>query len=201
MKKIKLDIPVIVEGKYDVIKLSSIIDGQIIKTDGFSIFKSEETKSYIRQIAEKKGVIVLTDSDGGGLVIRNHLKSILPKDKVIHLYPPQVEGKEKRKTAPSKEGFLGVEGLDAHILRNLFAPFENTKEDTPKKSVTKLDFFEDGLTGSPDSANKRNALKKRLGLPMNMSANALIDTINLLYSYEEYKVFLTESESLNDKNL
>ena len=197
MKKIKLDIPVIVEGKYDVIKLNSVIDGQIIKTDGFSLFKSEETKSYIRQVAAKKGVIVLTDSDGGGLVIRNHLSSILPKDKVIHLYPPQVEGKEKRKTAPSKEGFLGVEGLDAETLRSLFAPFENTEEDKEKRLITKLDFYEDGLTGCAESATKRNALKKRLGLPKNMSANALLDTLNLLYSYEEYKIFLTESESLN----
>ena len=195
MKKITIDIPIIVEGKYDVIKLNSIIDGQIIKTDGFGLFKSEETQNYIRQLAHKKGVIVLTDSDGAGLLIRNHLSSILPKEKIIHLYPPQIEGKEKRKTTPSKEGFLGVEGISADTLRMLFAPFESNIQKNKSKQVSKLDFFEDGLTGAPNSANKRNALKKRLGLPLNISANALLDTINLLYSYEEYKAFLKESET------
>lgn len=195
MKKITIDIPIIVEGKYDVIKLNSIIDGQIIKTDGFGLFKSEETQNYIRQLAHKKGVIVLTDSDGAGLLIRNHLSSILPKEKIIHLYPPQIEGKEKRKTTPSKEGFLGVEGIQADTLRILFAPFESNIQKNKPKQVSKLDFFEDGLTGAPNSANKRNALKKRLGLPLNISANALLDTINLLYSYEEYKAFLKESET------
>ncbi|MBQ4116485.1 MAG: DUF4093 domain-containing protein [Clostridia bacterium] len=195
MKKITIDIPIIVEGKYDVIKLNSIIDGQIIKTDGFGLFKSEETQNYIRQLAHKKGVIVLTDSDGAGLLIRNHLSSILPKEKIIHLYPPQIEGKEKRKTTPSKEGFLGVEGIQADTLRMLFAPFESNIQKNKPKQVSKLDFFEDGLTGAPNSANKRNALKKRLGLPLNISANALLDTINLLYSYEEYKAFLKESET------
>lgn len=194
MKKITVDIPIIVEGKYDVIKLNSIIDGQIIKTDGFGLFKSEETKNYIRQLADKKGVIVLTDSDGAGLVIRNHLNSILPKEKIIHLYPPQIEGKEKRKTTPSKEGFLGVEGISADTLRQLFTPFEsNTKKEQTKK-VSKTDLYEDGLIGLPNSVGKRNALKKKLGLPQNISTTALIDTINLLYSYEEYKTFLKNCE-------
>lgn len=195
MKKITVDIPIIVEGKYDVIKLNSIIDGQIIKTDGFGLFKSEETKSYIRQLADKKGVIVLTDSDGAGLVIRNHLNSNLPKEKIIHLYPPQIEGKEKRKNTPSKEGFLGVEGLSADTLRKLFAPFEADIKKVQTKKVSKIDLYEDGLIGLPNSADKRNALKKRLGLPLNISTNALIDTINLLYSYEEYKAFMNESET------
>ena len=195
MKKITVDIPIIVEGKYDVIKLNSIIDGQIIKTDGFGLFKSEETKNYIRQLAEKNGVIVLTDSDGAGLVIRNHLNSILPKEKIIHLYPPQIEGKEKRKNAPSKEGFLGVEGISADTLRNLFAPFESNVKKENIRKVSKTDLYEDGLTGYPNSADKRNALKKRLGLPQNISTNALLDTINFLYSYEEYKAFLKESET------
>ncbi|MBR5323100.1 MAG: DUF4093 domain-containing protein [Clostridia bacterium] len=195
MKKISIDIPIIVEGKYDVIKLNSIIDGQIIKTDGFGLFKSEETKNYIRQLADKNGVIVLTDSDGAGLVIRNHLNSILPKEKIIHLYPPQIEGKEKRKNSPSKEGFLGVEGISADTLRTLFAPFESDSKKEGKKKVSKTDLYEDGLTGYPNSADKRNALKKRLGLPQNISTNALLDIINFLYSYEEYKEFLKESET------
>ena len=195
MKKISIDIPIIVEGKYDVIKLNSIIDGQIIKTDGFGLFKSEETKNYIGQLADKNGVIVLTDSDGAGLVIRNHLNSILPKEKIIHLYPPQIEGKEKRKNSPSKEGFLGVEGISADTLRTLFAPFESDSKKEGKKKVSKTDLYEDGLTGYPNSADKRNALKKRLGLPQNISTNALLDIINFLYSYEEYKEFLKESET------
>ena len=191
MNKIKINLPVIVEGKYDLIKLQSIIDGHIIKTDGFSIFKSEENKEYIKKVAEKNGVIVLTDSDGAGLVIRNHLSSILPKDKIFHIYPPQIEGKERRKSAPSKEGYLGVEGISADVLRTLFAPFESN-EPKDKTKVTKTDFFEDGLTGSIDSSTKRKALQKMLGLPSNISANALIDAINLMYTYDEYKNFIKE---------
>ena len=195
MNKIKLDIPVIVEGKYDVIKLNSIIDGQIIKTDGFGLFNSRETKEYIKKLAEKNGVIVLTDSDGAGLVIRNHLSSILPKEKIIHLYPPQICGKEKRKTTHSKEGFLGVEGISADTLRSLFAPFEAQTKDDTKKLVTKLDFYNDGLTGNADSKKKRDLIKSKLNLPSNISANALLDAINLLYSYDEYKAIVKESES------
>lgn len=195
MDRIKIDIPVIVEGKYDVIKLNSIIDGHVIKTDGFSLFKSRETQKYIKKLAEPKGIIVLTDSDGAGLVIRNRISSILPKDKLIHLYPPQIEGKEKRKTAPSKEGYLGVEGLSAHIIRGLFAPFEahnDTNEN--KRQITKTDFYNDGLTGKENSAEKRRALQKELGLPSNISANALLEVLNFLYSYDEYKAFLNRED-------
>ncbi|MBQ7968766.1 MAG: DUF4093 domain-containing protein [Clostridia bacterium] len=194
MNKIKIDIPIIVEGKYDLIKLQSLIDGHIIKTDGFGIFKSEQTKDRIRKMAEKNGIIVFTDSDGAGLVIRNHLKSILPKDKIFHIYPPQINGKEKRKKAPSKEGYLGVEGLSPDIIRSLFAPFECQSKTEERRPVTKLDFFEDGLTGKNESKSKRIALQKRMGLPDNISVNALLDTINFLYSYDEYKKFLSESE-------
>lgn len=195
MDKIKLDIPVIVEGKYDVIKLGSIIEGKIIKTDGFGLFNSTETAEYIRKLAEKTKVIVLTDSDGAGLVIRNAINSILPKDRIIHLYIPQTEGKEKRKKAPSKEGYLGVEGIDADTLRRLFKPFESTEEKSAGRKVTKADLFNDGLTGGCNSTSKRNALKKRLGLPANLSANAMLDAINLLCTYEEYKAFIKESEA------
>ena len=138
MNKIKIDIPIIVEGKYDVIKLQSIIDGQIIRLDGFSFFSSKENQNYVRKVAEKHGVIVLTDSDGAGLVIRNHLKSIIQNDKIYHIYTPQIKGKEKRKDAPSKEGFLGVEGQSAETLRNLFSPFISKKTTENTKKVTKL---------------------------------------------------------------
>jgi ribonuclease M5 len=194
MNKIKIDIPIIVEGKYDLIKLQSIIDGHIIKTDGFSLFKSQENKKYIKKIAEKNGIIILTDSDGAGLVIRNYLSSILPKDKIFHIYPPQIVGKEKRKTAPSKEGYLGVEGISADVLRKLFEPFVQDTVRKNKRMITKLDFFEDGLTGCSNSVEKRSALLKKLDLPQNISANALLDTLNFLYSYEEYKKFINEGE-------
>ncbi|MBE6718524.1 MAG: DUF4093 domain-containing protein [Ruminococcaceae bacterium] len=198
-EKIKLDIPIIVEGKYDIIKLKSIIDGQIIKTDGFSVFKSDENKEYIRQLADKNGIIVLTDSDGAGLVIRNYLNSILPKEKIIHLYPPQIKGKEKRKVTSSKEGYLGVEGIDIDVLRSLFSPFEkNNVCDDTKRKVTKLDLFDDGLIGGQNSAEKRLWLKQYLNLPSNISTNALIDTINFLYSYEEYKAILEKRIKQND---
>ena len=193
MNKIKIDLPIIVEGKYDVIKLQSIVDAQIIKTDGFSIFDSDEKKNYIRKLAEKSGVIVLTDSDSAGLLIRNHLNSILPKDKIYHIYPPQIEGKEKRKTTHSKEGYLGVEGVSADILRSLFRPFEQSFEENTKKQITKLDLFEDGLIGSINSKEKRENLLKILNLPKNLSTNALLNSLNFLYSYEQYKNFVKES--------
>ena len=122
MDRLKISIPIAVEGKYDKIKLSSIIDGQIITTDGFGVFASDEKKMLIRRLAEPRGIIVLTDSDGAGLVIRNYFRSILPKDKLINLYTPQIAGKEKRKKCPSKAGFLGVEGIEACKIRSLILP-------------------------------------------------------------------------------
>ena len=196
MNKIKIDIPIIVEGKYDLIKLRSLIDGTIIKTDGFGIFKSNEVKKHIQRLAEKQGIIIFTDSDSAGLVIRNHLKSIIPSDKLFHIYPPQIQGKERRKNAPSKEGYLGVEGLSADVIRSLFVPFE-TKDGIQreqKKEITKIDFFEDGLTGNENSAQKRKKLLKKLGLPDNLSANALLETLNFLYDYEFYKETIKQIE-------
>ncbi len=195
MNKIKIDIPVIVEGKYDLIKLKSIIDANIITTNGFGIFKDKEKDDYIKKLAAKKGIIVLTDSDGAGLVIRNYLKSILPKEKIFNIYPPQIEGKEKRKTMPSKEGFLGVEGIDAQMLRQLFLPVSSPEITEDTKKVTKLDLYLDGLSGGDKSEEKRNELKKRIGVPNNISSNALLDAINHLYSYEEYKKLIKQMES------
>ena len=195
MNKIKIDMPVIVEGKYDLIKLDSIIDADIITTNGFGIFKDKEKDGYIKKLAEKKGVIVLTDSDGAGLVIRNHLKSVLPKEKVFNVYPPQIEGKEKRKTAPSKEGLLGVEGIDAQTLRQLFLPFSSEATDENTQKVTKLDFYLDGLSGKPQSEEKRKKLQRMIGVPSNISSNALLDAINHLYSYEEYKELIKQTET------
>lgn len=186
-EKLKIPIPIAVEGKYDKIKLSSIIDGQIITTDGFGVFASEEKKQLIRRLAEPCGIIVLTDSDGAGLVIRNYFRSILPKDKLIHLYTPQIAGKERRKKAPSKAGFLGVEGLEADVLRKLFEPFAADTAPSFDKEVTKSDFFADRLSGGEGSAERRKRLCKLLELPDNMSANALLAAINMLCGFEKYK--------------
>lgn len=194
-EKIRIDIPIVVEGKYDKIKLSSVIDGQIIVTDGFGVFASEEKTALIRRLAEPRGIIVLTDSDGAGLVIRNYFNKILNKDKLYHLYIPQIKGKEKRKKAPSKEGILGVEGIDADFLRRLFAPFVSDGEiKKTEKELTKADFFKDGLSGTDSAAEKRRRLCIYLSLPENMSANALLCAINMLGELDLYEEFLKNDE-------
>lgn len=189
--KLRVDIPIAVEGKYDKIKLCSIIDANIVTTDGFGIFSSAEKTALIRRIAEPRGIIVLTDSDGAGLVIRNYFRSILPKDKLIHLYTPEIAGKERRKRAPSKAGFLGVEGMEAEMLRKLFEPFAVNSDNsynifTNKQQVTKADFFADGLSGGEGSVERRNRLAAALGLPSGLSANALLAAVNMLCSRDEY---------------
>ena len=188
VEKLKIAIPIVVEGKYDKIKLSSIIDGQILTTDGFAIFASDQKKSLIRRIAEPRGLIVLTDSDGAGLVIRNFFRGILPKEKLINLYTPQVEGKEKRKKVRSKAGFLGVEGIEAETLRRLFAPYAgDLTERRASAEVTKADFFADKLSGGEGSAERRKKLCELLELPTDLSANALLAAVNMLCGIEKYK--------------
>ena len=187
---IKLDRPVIVEGKYDKNKLSAVLDAHIITTDGFGIFNDKEKQALIRRLAEKNGIFVLTDADGAGLVIRNLFRGCISKDKVTHLYIPAVKGKEGRKRTPSKEGYLGVEGIDAELLTAIFAPFAVTNDGesavNKKQKITKLDFYEAGLSGGEGSASLRMQLSKTLGLPPHMSANALLEALNLLYSKEDF---------------
>ena len=191
MDRLKISIPIAVEGKYDKIKLSSIINGQIITTDGFGVFASDEKKLLIRRLAEPRGIIVLTDSDGAGLVIRNYFRSILPKDKLINLYTPQIAGKEKRKKCPSKAGFLGVEGIEAETLRRLFEPYAGEcPEQVSRGGITKADFFADRLSGGEGSQERRKRLCGLLGLPDNMSSNALLAAVNLLCDAEKYKELL-----------
>ena len=190
-EKLQIDIPIAVEGKYDKIKIASVADAQIIVTDGFGVFASNEKAALIRRLAEPRGIIVLTDSDGAGLVIRNHFNSILKKDKIFHLYIPQIEGKEKRKKAPSKAGTLGVEGMDADYLRRLLEPFaEGEKENKVHAELTKTDFFTAGLSGGSGAAEKRIRLCKYLNLPDNMSANALLAAINMLGERDKYEEFI-----------
>ena len=188
-ERLKIPYPVIVEGRYDKLRLESVIDGHIIPTDGFGIFKKEEKASMLRALAQKTPLILLTDSDGAGKLIRSHLTSILPAECVIQLYVPRISGKEKRKSEASAEGILGVEGMERTLLYELFAPYadadavENRMAENP---LSKTDFYEDGLTGGEGSREKRNALCVRLGLPTGMTPNALLAALRVLCTYEEY---------------
>ena len=194
MDKLKIPYPIIVEGKYDKLKLSLVCEGLIIKTDGFGVFKKNEKAALIRALASKTPLIVLTDSDGGGRVIRSHVSSLVPRDKLIQLYIPRIEGKEKRKSAPSKEGTLGVEGMETELLYGLLRPFseENGGEAAFKlqkianNPLKKVDLYIDGLTGGENSALKRDEVAKKFGLPEGMSAGALLEALRVVASYEEY---------------
>ena len=191
---IKLDRPVIVEGKYDVIKLSNIIDGIIIKTDGFGIFKNKEKQKLLRSLAKEKGIIVLTDSDGAGFVIRNFISSIVPADKITHVYIPDVFGKEKRKTEASAEGKLGVEGIKESVLLEAFEKAGVTASLTNEKRrlITPLDLFENGLSGRPNSAEKWKKLLKKLSLPEHLSSSSLIKILNTFVTFEEFEKTVKE---------
>ncbi len=186
---IKLDRPVIVEGKYDVIRLSNIIDALIIKTDGFGIFKDREKQSLLRRLAGKKGIIVLTDSDSAGFLIRNFIAGIVPPEKITHVYIPDIFGKEKRKEAPSAEGKLGVEGICEELLLESFrkAGVTATASVEKRRLITNIDLYEAGLSGGKDSAKKRKELLKRLSLPERMSASSLIKILNSFVTYEEFE--------------
>ena len=190
--KLKIEKIVLVEGKYDKIKLDSILDATVIVCDGFGIFREKEKKALIRRLAKERGIIVLTDADGAGLVIRNHLKNVLSGNDIIHLYTPAVPGKEKRKASPSKAGLLGVEGIEADTLRALFLPFAVGEEAKKKASLTKTDFYTDGLSGGENSAALRKAFCTEAGFPTDISADSLLEAVNLLYTEEEYRAILTK---------
>ena len=197
MNKLKITRAVIVEGRYDKIKLDSIIDALIIPTDGFGVFKSDEKKMLLRRLAKERGLLVLTDSDGAGLVIRNYMHSVIPKDQLTHLFIPKIYGKERRKTTASKEGTLGVEGMSADLLRELFAPFAaDADEVAAVDPISKTDLFTDGFSGGNESKNRRILLQKALGLPENISANALVSAINMLGGRNIYEKAKKETEKL-----
>ena len=191
MKKPRIDRPVIVEGRYDKIKLLSLFDAEVFTTEGFGIFNRREKMALFRRLANERGLLVLTDADGAGRLIRSRISGCLPKEGVTHLYTPAVEGKEKRKKAPSKAGLLGVEGMEKERLYAIFAPYFT---DAPKRPagapVTKADLYADGLSGKTESRARREALAKAMDLPLEMSANALLAAINLLYGKEEYTEFV-----------
>ncbi|HBH94891.1 MAG TPA: DUF4093 domain-containing protein [Ruminococcaceae bacterium] len=194
---IKVKQAVIVEGKYDKIKLSSVIDGLIITTDGFSIFKNKEKLALIRRLSEKQGIIILTDSDSAGFKIRNYIRGCTQKGKITNIYIPDIFGKEKRKTAPSKEGKLGVEGIPVKVLKEAFEKAGITSENTEKPhrdEITRIMLYDDMLMGREGSEEKRKKLLKKLSLPEMLSVNSLLEVLNSIYSLEEYKNALKEIE-------
>ena len=180
---------IVVEGRYDKNTLSQVVDAPILQTNGFGIMKDKEQLALLRSVAAKRGLIVFTDSDGAGFVIRNFLKGAIPTEHLKHAYIPDVAGKERRKTAPGKEGKLGVEGMMPEVILNCLrragATFEGEKERAHYGEITKLDMFCMGLSGGTDSKNRRQSLMKVLDLPEHMSSNALLQALNLLYTKEE----------------
>ena len=188
-EKLKIPYPVIVEGKYDRQRLECVMAGKILTTDGFGVFKKKELLQLFRTLSEKTPLILLTDSDGAGKLIRSYLTSAIPKDRLIQLYVPRIEGKEKRKAVPSAEGILGVEGMEQKLLFDLLSPYadpqavEKRLMDNP---LSKTDLYLDGLTGRPDSKIKRDELAERLGLPSGMTPSAFLSALRILLSYEEY---------------
>ena len=188
-ERLQIPYPVIVEGRYDKLRLESVIEAHIIPTDGFGIFKKTEMASMLRALAQKTPLIVLTDSDGAGKLIRSHITSVLPSDRVIQLYVPRILGKEKRKNEASAEGILGVEGMERTLLYELFLPYADADAVANRMAenpLSKTDLYEDGLTGGEGSREKRDALCVRLGLPTAMTPNALLAALRVLCTYEEY---------------
>lgn len=193
---IKIKQAIIVEGKYDKIKLSGIIDAPIIQTDGFGIFKDKELQCLIRNLAEKRGILVLTDSDSAGFRIRSFIGSTVDTKNIVHAYIPDIFGKESRKTEPSKEGKLGVEGVSEDIIMKALANAgvlcETAEE--PERPITKLDLYELGFTGGQDSAKKRAALLKFYSFPARLSANALVKVLNSITTYDQFLEDVKEIE-------
>lgn len=186
---LKIKEAIVVEGRYDKNTLSQVVDGVILETGGFGIFKDREQRNLLRRIAEKRGVILLTDSDGAGFVIRNYLKGALPPEQVKHAYIPDLYGKEKRKKQGGKEGKLGVEGMTPAVLeqalRQSGATILGEDQRQEPAAVTKADLYAWGLSGGAGSGEKRKKLQKYWGLPEHLSANALLSVICALYSREE----------------
>ena len=197
---IKIKQAVIVEGKYDKIKVSNILDTLIIETDGFGIFKDKNKQKLIRRLAETRGILILTDSDSAGFTIRSFLNGIVPQEQLVNVYIPDVFGKEKRKSEPSKEGKLGVEGVKSDViidaLKKAGVKFDVDAESSEKtQPVTKTDFFLDGLSGGKGSAEKRARFLKQLDLPEHLSSNSMLKLINSFMDFDDYK---REIQKLNE---
>jgi ribonuclease M5 len=194
MEKLKINLPIIVEGRYDKSSLMGYLDAKIITTGGFSIFNDKEKQALLRRISQK-GVILLTDSDGGGKQIRRFLQGIIPPENIHNLYIPKIEGKESRKRKASKAGTLGVEGMDKDVILRLLTPFaEGENCEKEGKMITKVDFFLDKLTGCEGASENRATLCRACNLPDDMTPNALLEAMNLLYGYDEYKALVNKKE-------
>lgn len=196
---------IIVEGTYDQIKLSGFIDGIIIKTNGFSIFNDKKKLETIRTLAEKTGIVILTDSDTAGFKIRNYIKQTIPEEMVKHAYVPDIRGKEKRKTRASKEGLLGVEGINESIiikaLKDSGCEINGISEQKEKsREITKTDLYLLGLSGGEDSSQKRIQLCSELGIPAKISSNMLTAVLNRLFDYEQLYEYFNDSENKLDEN-
>lgn len=192
MEKIKIALPIIVEGRYDKSTLSGFIDARIITTGGFSIFNNKEKQALIRRMGEG-GIILLTDSDGGGKQIRKFISGIIPPEKVHNLYIPKIAGKESRKRKASAGGTLGVEGMEKDVLLRLLEPFiDGNAQSSQERQITKTDFFLDRLTGCDMASERRRLMCERCDLPDDMTPNALLEAMNLLYGYERYKEIIAE---------
>lgn len=192
---LKIKQAIIVEGKYDKIRLSNLVDAVIIPTNGFELYKNKETAELIKMLSKKTGIIILTDSDSAGFQIRSRLRNITRGGEVINVYIPDIMGKERRKRSPSAEGKLGVEGVDDEILLEAFRKAGVFAEErtVSKDPITKADLMERGLVGGENSAEKRAKLQRSLGLPVRLSANMLMEILNVMYSREE---FFAELEKL-----
>lgn len=185
---IKIKEAIVVEGRYDKNTLSQIVDATIFETNGFGIFKDTQRMALLRRVAEKHGLIVFTDSDGAGFVIRNRIKSCIPGEYLKHAYIPDIYGKERRKTSPGKEGKLGVEGMTKEVILDALRRSGATLEGESVSStvqITKQDMMELGLSGGKDAAAKRLALLNKLNMPEHMSANAMLQALNMLYTLDE----------------
>jgi len=190
---------IVVEGRYDKNTLAQVVDATVVTLGGFAVFNNKEKLAFLRRLAQERGLIVLTDSDGAGFVIRSYLKGALPKERVKQAYIPDIYGKERRKRTPGREGKLGVEGMRPDVLlealRRAGATFEDeTAEDRQKELITKADLFELGLTGTADSASRRRALLRQLDLPEHLTPNGLLEALNLLYDRNSFLQFAKEDE-------
>lgn len=192
---------IVVEGRYDKIRLSSVVDALIITTDGFHIFNDREKQTLLKKLARERGIILLTDSDAAGFKIRTLIKNIVPNECVTHVFIPDIFGKERRKDAPSKEGKLGVEGIDNRILEDaLIKSGAFSQTDSQRKTcreITTADLYEAGLTGKPDSAQKRREFLHRCSLPARLSGSVLLGTLNAVMTYDEFRS-LTGQREEND---
>lgn len=181
---------VIVEGKYDKIRLSAVVDALIVTTEGFGVFSDREKQKFLKKLAAEMGLLILTDSDAAGFKIRNYLKNIVPEEQIVHAYIPDVYGKERRKDAPSKEGKLGVEGMDTAALEEALlrsGAFAAAKGSEPRAPITTADLYEAGLTGGDNAAQKRRKLLADLGLPARLTGKSFLQALNAFMTREEFR--------------